>query len=82
MILKQGPLQEMVVYKPFFKTILCFKFHHLILDGFSLFLFFKELTEAYHKSLSGNLKAIPKADFKIYQQLMQDFFNKNGKTKR
>ena len=69
-----GPLHEMVVYKTFFKTILCFKFHHLILDGFSLFSFFKELAEAYHKILSGNLKSGRPVDSPAYCQLMADFF--------
>ena len=76
-----GPLQEMVVYKTFFETILCFKFHHLILDGFSLFVFFQELTEAYYESLSGNLTKKPKIDLDIYQQLMKDFSQQEKENK-
>ena len=76
-----GPLQEMAIYKTFFKTILCFKFHHLILDGFSLFVFFKGLTEAYYKSLSGNLTKKPEPDFESYQQLMKDFSQQEKENK-
>ena len=76
-----GPLHEMAIYKTFFKSILCFKFHHLILDGFSLFIFFKELTEAYHKSLSENIKLAPIEDFSAYQQLMKDVFKQEREKK-
>ncbi len=67
-----GPLREMALYKTFFKSILCFKFHHLILDGFSLALFFKKLTTAYYKSLSGELKSPPETDLKSYQRLLKE----------
>ena len=77
-----GPLQEMAIYKTFFKSILCFKFHHLILDGFSLFIFFKELTEAYHKSVSGKLKEFAKNDFKTYQQFTENLFKQERENRK
>ena len=48
------PLQEMAVYKSFLRRDLFFKFHHLILDGRSLFHFFNELSEDYLELSSFN----------------------------
>ena len=69
-----GPLHEMAIYQGLFKKELCFKFHHLILDGLSLFVFFKELSQAYFKALEGDFKP-PADDFKVYQKLMAHFYS-------
>ena len=76
-----GPLQEMAIYKAFFKTTLCFKFHHLILDGSSLFLFFKELANSYQKSISGNGNQSPSTDLESYQSLMEKIWQQEREDK-
>ena len=75
-----GPLQEMAIYRAFFKTILCFKFHHLILDGFSLFLFFKELSDLYHKSVAG-IELKPTTDLESYRCLMENIWKQERENK-
>ncbi|MCY4321881.1 MAG: hypothetical protein OXC37_05745 [Bdellovibrionaceae bacterium] len=52
--LSDFPLQEMAFYKSFFHRRLFFKFHHLILDGRSVFHFFNDLSEIYLKLSSLN----------------------------
>ena len=57
--LSDPPLQDMAVYKNFFHKTLVFKFHHLILDGRSLFYFFKDLSQNYDELKSLSEKKLP-----------------------
>ena len=69
--LELGPFHEMAVFKTLFNSFLYFKFHHVIMDGFSLFYFFHDLCSEYNKIISkdssiNNLQS----DLAIYKQTM------------
>ena len=69
--LELGPLHEMAVFKTFFSSLLYFKFHHVIMDGFSLFYFFHDLCSDYNQTiLKDNSINNLQSDFKIYKQTM------------
>ena len=53
----------------------------MILDGWSLSLFFKELFDLYQKFLSGNLDTNPKTDFRVYCRLMENIWRQERQDK-
>ena len=73
-----GPLHEMALLQSkklwIKKTVLYFKFSHLIFDGVSLFYFFKDLYKVYQDLLSDrcNVSSVS-SDLTIYQNVMKKY---------
>ena len=68
-----GPLHEMSLWKRWGGGyFLYFKFHHLIMDGFGLFYFFRDLFEIYEKLIAGESPNI-QSDSLAYSALMSQY---------
>ena len=64
-----GPLYDMAVCNNRRQWSLYFKFHHLIIDGLSLYYFFEDFFKIY-KNLCFNKSVDIPSDFKVYEEFM------------
>ena len=72
-----GPLYELGLFQKLWikKTVLYFKFSHLIFDGFSLFYFFKELYTLYQNYLSDQDTSFISSNLITYQSVMKKYLS-------